>query len=353
MTGQFGTGGEDFSVVRLRADGSPDTDFGTDGDVAYNFSGEDRASDIVLQGDGRIIVVGSIAMTTINEAMGIMRLNPDGTLDNTFANQGKLTLNPTAGHDNLFAVALQGEKILVGGFITVNGLTNFAVIRIDSTGVVDQTFGTDGMWSAHIGTNSNNYKVRRILVQSDSKIVLVSGGGATSGGGAVVRLTADGNLDPTFFETGIRVFTTLPADGRLNYSVQHLEGGALQDDGKIIVVGASNLSGSGIDFFVIRMNTDGSLDTTFDFDGYRSISPTTANSTDRAYDVRVQQNGKIIVTGLHQPSSNRWDFSAVRLLPNGSNDPIFGNGGGEVYDLSGTAYGYPDPDSDDYPRSMA
>jgi uncharacterized delta-60 repeat protein len=96
---------------------------------------------------------------------------------------------------------------------------------------------------------------------------------------------------------------------------------ALQPDGKILVAGYSSGSGGTNDFSLIRLNADGSLDSSFDIDGKAIIS--VGSGIDQAFSVTVQPDGKIILAGSSDNGGGNYDFSLVRLNPNGSLDTTF------------------------------
>ena len=135
----------------------------------------------------------------------------------------------------------------------------------NNAGAYDSCFGNNGRVMTDITPNADS--ARAVVVQPDGKIVVagvanIDGTGASDF--AVVRYNVDGNHDPTFDGDGIVVTDFGPDtvdDQDTVYSV------ALQADGKIVVFGTSKVSGATFGFALVRYNTDGSLDTTFDGDG--------------------------------------------------------------------------------------
>ena len=139
---------------------------------------------------------------------------------------------------------------------------------------------------------------------------------------------APGDLDTTFSTDG-KVTGTFDGSG-----ISAVHDVAIQQDGKILVVGLTTSGTSGTeDFGLARYNTDGSLDTSFDGDG-RVTTDVSAGDT-IAYSVAIQSNGKIIVAGLSETSSNNWDFALVRYASNGSLDTSFDSDGKVTTDFSG------------------
>lgn len=175
-------------------------------------------------------------------------------------------------------------------------------------GTLDPTFGVNGIVTTPVTPFTNN--VNAVAIQDDGRIIAVGSGG----GMAVLRYTTNGSLDTTFNGTGQGVLTEGDALGV-----------AIQADGKIIVVG-NNGNPANIDFKVVRYNVNGTLDTSFDNDGI-VVTPI-RESTDAAYAVAIQPDGKIVVSG--RSDSNPvfvTSFAMVRYNTNGSIDTAFGNNG--------------------------
>ena len=180
-------------------------------------------------------------------------------------------------------------------------------MRFNSDGSLDTTFDTDGIAITTIGTFDYGYDV---ALQANGKIV-VTGRGNDGSDIAIVRYNTNGSLDTTFSSDGI--VTTAIGSADEAHAI------ALQDDGKIIVAGRS-FTGSTHDFAVLRYNTNGSLDTTFDTNGIATTA--IGNSYDYAYDLVLQPDGKIILVGETNIDGGD-DFGIIRYNPNGTLDTTF------------------------------
>jgi uncharacterized delta-60 repeat protein len=307
----------DFAVVRYNANGSPDTSFGTDGKVTTAIGAQsDYAQSVALQSDGKIVVAG-YSFIVGNYDFAVVRYNTNGSLDTSFGTDGKVTTAIGAGNDFAHSMALQSDgKIVVAGEIATGvGSDNFAVVRYNTNGSLDTSFGTDGKVTTAIGAGSD--LAYSMALQSDGKIVVVgSSGNIINYGFAVVRYNTDGSLD-TSFDTDGKVTTAIGAIGDVAYSID------LQSDGKIVVAGTS-YNGSSYDFAVVRYNTDGSLDTSFDTDG--KVTTAIGAIGDVAYSIDLQTDGKIVVAGTSYNGSNN-DFAVVRYNTNGSLDTSFDTDG--------------------------
>ncbi|HEX3140662.1 MAG TPA: hypothetical protein VHQ87_11440 [Rhizobacter sp.] len=211
---------------------------------------------------------------------------------------------PTAGT----AVGSSGtERVQQSLTVTVRG----------PAGALDTSFASGGIANTAVGIGEDYAEA--MAVQTDGRIVVVGSSATTQGTHiAVVRYQRDGALD-TSFGSGGKVVTTVGADNDQAYAV------ALQPDGKILVAGSSNQGANGLDFALLRYNTDGSLDAGFGNGG--KVTAAFGADTDRAYAVIVQSDGKIVVAGESQQTGTGVDFALARYLANGTLDASFGSGG--------------------------
>jgi uncharacterized delta-60 repeat protein len=212
------------------------------------------------------------------------------------------------------------KMILVAGYLIFALSTSTSA----APGDLDPTFGNGGIVITNGGVSLHLYTAWAMAIQSDGKIVVV-GEGATPSFGfgwdfAVVRYNPDGSLDSSFGGTGI-VITPVSINHDAATSV------AIQSDGKIVVAGASYSS-----FGVVRYNTDGSLDTSFNGTG-KVI--TSVGSSGGADSVAIQADGKIVVAGRSWNGSTS-GFALVRYNADGSLDTTF-NGTGKVVTPGGGA----------------
>ncbi|KQP53645.1 cadherin-like domain-containing protein, partial [Methylobacterium sp. Leaf108] len=320
----YGSGsGTDFAVVRYNADGSLDTGFngtgkvltpvgaGTSGDAGYS---------VTVQADGKIVVAGYGFGSGGND-FAVVRYNADGSLDTGFNGTGKVLTPVGTGTSGDFgnSVTVQADgKIVVAGQGAGSGTGNdFAVVRYNADGGLDTGFGVGGKVLTPVGTGTSSDVGNSVTVQADGKIV-VAGYGIGSGGNndfAVVRYNADGGLD-TGFGVGGKVLTPVGAGTSTDIG----NSVTVQADGKIVVAGYGIGSG-GNDFAVVRYNSDGSLDTGFGAGG-KVLTPVGAGTSgDIGYSVTVQADGKIVVAGFGIGSGN--DFAVVRYNADGSLDTTF------------------------------
>lgn len=305
-------GGSHYVVNRNNSDGSLDNTFNGSGQVTSAGLGgsNDMVNAITAQADGKVIVVGTTTAT--NADWVVARYNNDGTFDNTFDSDGRLTTALSLGLDNAQAVAVQTDgKIVVAGSTTNGLVTHFALVRYNTNGTLDNTFDGDGIQTTPVGSTSA--QINAIVIQPDGKIV-VAGYGTTLGNAefALARYNTNGSLDASFDGDGIQL-TPVSLGTDVATSI------ALQNNGKIVAAGYSDLG-----FSTVRYNTDGSLDVTFDNDGIQTTA--LASGADKARSVAIQADGKIVVAGVAYPASGV--FGVVRYNgTDGSLDNTFDSDG--------------------------
>jgi len=213
----FGGPNGKFAVVRYNADGTLDTTFGGDGRVTTDFTPDaDVASRVIIQTDGKIVAAGQSGVLGTNTMFAVIRYQPDGTLDTTFGGDGRVTTDFTRGEDGANAVAIQADgKIVAAGCIpTAFGITTgFALARYTPDGTLDSSFGGGGRVTTDLTRRGGDCALG-VAIQTDGKIVAAghSGFGGPNGKVAVVRYNSDGTLDTTFGGDGI-VITPLTPKG--------------------------------------------------------------------------------------------------------------------------------------------
>ena len=315
---------EDFTLSRYNSDGSLDTSFGGgDGIVITAISPyNDQACSITLQSDGKILL-GGRSYNGSRYDFALVRYNSDGSLDTSFGGgDGIVTTDIASSHDYAYSMTLQSDgKILLGGYNWSGTDYDFALARYNSDGTLDTSFGGgDGIVITDI--NSDADIAYGITVQSDGKILA---GGYTSNGSnydfALTRYNSDGSLDTSFGGGDGIVTTAIGLTQDYAYNI------TLQSDGKIFLAGYT-WNGSDFDFALIRYNSDGTLDTSFG-GGNGVVTTDIASGSDRASSVTVQSDGKILLGGRSDNGSDD-DLALVRYNSDGTLDTSFGGGDGIV-----------------------
>ncbi len=274
-----------FVVVRYENNGSLDTSFDGDGKVIIDMGNFNSASDIVIQPDGKIVVVGrSGVIGTGNYAFAVARLNSDGSLDASFDGDGRVITSLGSYSFGAAAVALQtdGKIIAAGNSGSTYSTADFALVRYNADGSLDASFDGDGKVITAVSSSFDG--AYAVAVQTDGKIV--AAGSSQRIMMAVVRYNINGSLDTSFDGDGIVL--TPGIDDAYASSV------VIQSNGKIVAAGAFYPN-----FALVRYNPNGSLDTSFGGDGI-----VTTNFDEPGFPgdggvggLAIQPDGKIIAAG--------------------------------------------------------
>jgi uncharacterized delta-60 repeat protein len=327
----------DFAVTRYNSNGSRDTTFSGDGRLITNFGGGDRAYDIAIQSDGKIIASGErISNTSMIPNVALARYNTNGALDTTFSGDGKVLTNyggKGSGSEGGLAILSDG-RIVVAGYVWNGTNTDFAVYSYNPNGSLDTTFSAngDGVSISEFGSGRQDL-AGDLAIQSDGKIVVVGFSGDANGNNnnfAILRLHKNGTGDFTF-SGDARQTTNFGAD-------EYAYGLALGPNGKIVVVGEKRTSTTSY-FAIARYNENGTIDTTFNGTGKKVLS-IIPGEWSLANDVIVQPNGKIVVVGFTRNGSGTYDFAVLRLNGNGSFDTTFSGDGRVIVDFGGLDFGF-------------
>lgn len=306
----YGTRGS-FTAVRLNSDGSLDNSFGQAGIalVPASLDPEDEAYYVMaVQADGKVL--------SAQPGLGglkVERFNLDGTLDTTFGKGGAAALDVPISTDGMAIYATADGSV----YVSARGTSQAVVFKLDSSGTPAENFGVDGTLvlnpTGHYGTGNI-----ATVVQPDGSVLLgswlyVGSDGPHDPGDpvyAVQRLAADGNLDTAFGVDGVVYFdAALGLDYRAAITVQA--------DGKIIIAGESSDNTA---FNVLRLNADGSFDTSFSEDGKLTIQ-VPQGEKNYAHSAIVQPDGKILIAG----------DVITRLNADGSLDTTFGSQDGQYH----------------------
>jgi uncharacterized delta-60 repeat protein len=318
--------------------GGIDTTFGTVGKQITAFLGPTDAqvaNAVAVQADGKIVTAGVFQYNALaaNSSFLVARYNHDGSPDTTFGNLGKVTVKfGAASSDTATGVALQANgKIVVVGFTNATGVgaNDFAVARLNSDGTLDTSFNGTGKQTVDFGFDD---RASAVAIQNDQKIVVA---GTDDGGApdfAIARLNADGTLDATFNPTPLPPPPPAAGDSAHGNGKQSFTFGAglfggseratsvaiSPVDQKIVMGGftdAGSAPGNPNNFAIARLNTNGTLDSTFNGNGRQTVD---FGFDDRANGVAVQPDGKIVAGGFDDAGAA--DFAVTRLNADGTLD---------------------------------
>jgi uncharacterized delta-60 repeat protein len=321
-----GTGSNiDGAVARYNSNGTLDAGFGNGGVSILNFGkrvGGAPNRDLAIQSDGKIVLTG-----VAGDALAVARLLPNGSPDSSFGSNGMVTANPGGTRGGASATgssiliqrvpAITGEeRIVIGGISTAasGANTDWTLMRFKPSGAVDTTFGAAGIVkTAFFGFGDSLHK---LMLDSSNRIVAAGNTRFASGdcGGyvidlGVVRYTQDGGLDSSF------------GGGKQTVDVyggmDQFYGGVVQADGKILLVGYSDSADSSVpDFALVRLNSDGTRDSSFGLLGNGVVTTDAYGASDFGIAVALQTDGKIIVAGSSSFTiGGKWDIVVARYLP--------------------------------------
>src|SRR6266481_3841361 len=220
VAGWFNASNNDFAVVRYNANGTLDTSFNETGKAAADFGADGYGRSVAMHGDGRIVVTGYTTKSYESKkecALACFKAN--GSLDTSFNGTGKVTTNFGGdGNAEGRSVTVQTDgKIVVAGYATAGGVEKFALTRYNADGTLDTSFGDSGRVMTDVGISGSN--ATGVALQKDGKIVVA--GYAVNNSGtdydfACVRYNTDGKVDQSFGDGGKIMTSVGQGDGEAN-----------------------------------------------------------------------------------------------------------------------------------------
>ncbi len=286
---------DDFpnTALRFNADGTQD------GAVNLDSTALGGVRAIVAQSDGKVIVGGNFNRVNGEEKLGLVRLNTDGTIDSSFGTSSS-GFQSTGTQVTELLVQADGKILVAGAGLTIGNTSGYRVIRVNPDGTSDTSF----VPPAGIGV------VKAIAIQADGKVLFSPAVNSTTG---MSRMNTDGSLDTSF-------------NCSLNLSFESI---VVLPDGKVLTGGPFSFgyvsSGSGSEFHngVLRLNSDGSHDRTF-ISGLYSDGMVGAFSS--VYALERLPDGRILVGGTIYASATSPAAGITRLNESGTIDGTFQQG---------------------------
>lgn len=335
----------DFKIVvaKFNAAGDLDKTFGANGYAMHNAAvgtnGEHGRS-IVVQPSGKLVVVGPIehagATDPRDRDIALVRFNANGTLDTTFGTNGVTILNLSDGElagttyvaDNAWGLTSYSDgRLLVHGSKKRTGGTDtdFALVRLTVDGMMDSTFGMQGV--AAIDINNRSASPRSATLLADGSII---GTGYMNDGGPVkavlYKLNSTGQLDTTFGVNGFFINNVLTA-------TTEAYGAVLQGSSFVTTGYGRNDGTESLDWVSLRVTAGGTLDTTYGTNGYVRIDHAGFDDNSRA--LAVLPDNRLLLVGGGRTSATNSDAMLAVLTPNGAKDTTFSPTGTKLYDLGG------------------
>ena len=287
----------------------------------------DKGVETAIQPDGKIVVMG-YTYDGVKNSILVLRYNTDGTLDNTFGTNGYVIFDGGGVDQKGLGLALTMDgAIIVTGYIKLQNHRDLLVLKYLPDGVLNKTYSySSGGEYTDIGFGAD--------VRADGKIIVV---GEQSNGEnqdvLLVGLTADLEADTDFGDGGIVTYNGTGNENDKGFAV------AVQDDGKIVVSGAHIVKGrEKEDVLVLRFCSDGSLDTDFGNGGAFTYAHQ-GDQADYGNFVALQPNGKIVVAGSSYDGEH-FKILLLRLNEKGLLDDGFGTGGAVIYQGQTSVFDY-------------
>jgi uncharacterized delta-60 repeat protein len=287
---------QDFALLKLKSDGSPDISFGDNGLVTHKVdTKEDYARDIEFNEHGQIIVSGiSYNSGEYEIRQALARFNEDGQIDSTFGNYGTLVWNYGDIYNQNYSLEIgEDGSIFTAGKSAPFGNDRLAVYKIlpDGSGL-DSTFATNGELLAPFGSIAYG-----MIIHSNGNILVTGPNYGVNGADLIVlAYNQDGTPNENFGQEGTFLIDAWPNDIGLNLIEQ--------SDGKIIACGESGgsiFAPPARGFFSVRMDENGILDTSWGGDGYVR---TETGWMAWASDIAIQADGKVLLTGVSADANN-------------------------------------------------
>ncbi len=294
-----------FSFKTFAQAGILDSSFGDKGEVLTDVDGaNDNANSVAIQDDGKYVVVGhSLDENNHTKGFLVCRYQLSGNLDSSFGINGKVITAFLGDNDFAYSVVIQSDKKIV---VSGSSYGNIALVRYDSSGNIDPSFGEDGKILTPISGGQH------IVIDSDDNLLV------SANQFGLARFTPSGKLDSSF---GINGLTGV------EFAVSaHNASHVLQPDGRIIEVGVVGNDYMHSNYAVARFESNGKIDSTFGENGL--VVTTFDNWASSAHSVGVLSDGKILVAGgVANYSTQTASFSIAKYRQNGSLDSSFGSDG--------------------------
>lgn len=348
-----GYGGAMYAAVaRYNTDGSKDANFGENGTLLINFDGYNVSKDIQVQSDGKILITSFTSTSTqtgspsTTERVAVARLNNDGSLDQTFGEGGKVVLGGNIPYDWSFVRTQTDGKIIVSSTTTASDDWNVFNVRLNSNGTIDETYGNAGY--SYVSVEDAQH-ARSLNIDSANNSYIAGSTQLASSDQTRIAYPFDEGLPRDFFISKIKPSGELDASfgvagtASVNIGGQDTcQAASLQADGKVVLAGMSIIEGVNY-LAVTRLNKTGGVDTSFGDGGKILLEGLDVNAAwFEVTDVEITAKGQIIAAFTTGNSSFAVSFnfdgtiSKGYLLGTDGADAFIGTSAGDIlFGLSG------------------
>lgn len=322
-----------ISFTSFSQAGTLDSTFGINGKVETSTGADGYGCrKLVLQNDGKILALGNSPINWIDpNSLILCRYNTNGSIDNSFGENGKVLKSFNLGLSLFVATAIviqDDGKILIGGglFEQPYSTDHFVLVRFLSNGLIDSSFGLNGVVYTYIGPFPKENTIATLALQSDGKILA----GGTSDGFCLIRYNPSGSIDSSFALNGI--YINREDEGTI-YDIR------LLSNNKILISGSTGGFYTNSDFKIIRLTRKGTIDSTFGFNG--SVVNDFWGDYDQINSMVLLDDGKILAAGsAFNPAENIYHAVVIKYNSNGSIDTSFSTNGKLITAITGNYQSY-------------
>lgn len=305
------TGGSNNNIYALKwdKDGKPVNGFGTSGLAMYDpkLGADDHGLSIVELASGKFLVAGTTDGNTSRDVL-LMRINADGTIDNTFGNNGYITYN-VKDDDYIGEMKVANNLIYLGGYNKVNGtITDAFIICTKMDGSLEQSFGTMGI--AMLDPNNGDKETfSKLMIASSGSIYVI---GKTQGQKSkqfLCKLKNDGTVDTSFADKGFFLYTEA---GSTVFRDVIYDGA-----GSLFLCGSYDLNNDDLGF-LMKLDTNGVMSTSFGSGNGKVVLNQGAGQSQVFFDMLLLDNNDIFIVGAHRKNGNPFNGLTVLYKSDGT-----------------------------------